>query len=477
MLKINEIIQATKGKLIRGGLSSSVKNISIDTRSINKGDAFLAIKGNNFDGHDFIGQAIKKGACCIIVGSRGNSPEFQKPDMKGVSVIEVKDTLKALGDTALFLRRKYAFPVIAVTGSSGKTTVKEMIAWILSKQFKVLKTEGTRNNQVGLPLTLLRANALHQIAVLELGTNHPGEIESLSKICEPNVGVITNIGPGHLEYFLSLSGVLKEKNALIKQLKKPAISLLNADDSRLRKKISASGNTAAIFSFGIKEKSDFSAKDIKCDFGKLEFSLNFPDAEGAVGGGSKKRRAGKNCRFILRGLGYNNIYNALAAIAVARIFGMGYEDISRRLVGFMFPKSRLNLISVNNVNFIDDTYNSNPLSLEQALGALENSGTKGRKIFIMGDMLELGTFKESFHVQAGRRLLRTCDTFIAVGKLSKLTADAAQSCGFNAGSIFTCESSLEARDILFNKILPVKDDVVLIKGSRGMKMEEILKKV
>jgi UDP-N-acetylmuramoyl-tripeptide--D-alanyl-D-alanine ligase len=472
MLKVHEIIKATAGRLVCGAGDSVLKDVSIDTRTITRGDAFIAIKGNNFDGHEFLGQALQKGARCLVV-KRGGYAAAQKARAEGISLVEVEDTLKALGDIALFLRRRYGFPVIAVTGSAGKTTVKEMVAWVLSKKFNVLKTEGTKNNQIGLPLTLLRANKDHDMAILELGTNHPGEIGYLTGICEPTIGIITNIGPAHLEYFNTLDGVFDEKYALIRNLKKPHIAVLNADDSALRKRLGRTCKEPAIFSFGITHDSDFRASDIKYGIGTLEFYLNSVPA-----GNIKKRAENKKYKykFKLNTLGYNNIYNAQAAIAVARIFGMEYRDISLRLATFTFPKSRLNLLRVNNVTFIDDTYNSNPLSLTQALGALDSVRTAGRKIFVMGDMLELGERKESFHSQIGRQVVKICDAFVAVGNLSKLAADTARSCGLGAENIFTCGSCLEARDILFNIIAPQEEDVVLIKGSRGMKMEEIFRK-
>ncbi|PIS34320.1 MAG: UDP-N-acetylmuramoyl-tripeptide--D-alanyl-D-alanine ligase, partial [Candidatus Omnitrophica bacterium CG08_land_8_20_14_0_20_41_16] len=228
MLKIPELLKATRGKLTSGDNSVSVKGVSIDSREIKKGEAFIAIKGNNFDGHNFINMAIKKGASCIIT-----EKEIKGTD--GIAVIKVKDTIRALGAVARFKREKYNLPVIAVTGSNGKTATKDMIAWILSKDFKVLKNEGTKNNHIGLPLTLLKLDSSYDIAVLEIGTNHFGEVKYLSDIACANIGIITNIGPAHLQYFKNLKGVFKEKHDLLRSLKAPAIAILNADDPYLRK--------------------------------------------------------------------------------------------------------------------------------------------------------------------------------------------------------------------------------------------------
>jgi UDP-N-acetylmuramoyl-tripeptide--D-alanyl-D-alanine ligase len=347
--------------------------------------------------------------------------------------------------------------VIAVTGSNGKTTAKEMIVWVLSKKFKVLGNEGTKNNQIGLPLTLLNLDKSYDFAVLEAGTNHPGEIEYLAKLAQPNIGIITDIGPAHLEFLKDLRGVFKEKRALIKHLKQPYIMLLNADDNLLKKEVIRKVKKPTIFSFGVKQEADFSASDIKILNGKIEFVVN------------------KKYKFQLKTFGYYNVYNALIAISVARIFAMAYNDIALRLSHFDFPQSRLCLIKLNSIKFIDDSYNSNPVSLQQALDALDNLHIKGRKIFVMGDMLELGNDKELFHRQAGKRVARVCDAFITVGELSKKTAEVARSLGFDIKNIFSCENSHQARDILFNKVVPNSDDVVLVKGSRMMKMEEVIK--
>jgi len=459
MFRVDELLEATQGKLIQGKKYITARGISIDSRTIKPKEAFIAIKGNNFDGHDFIDEAIKKGANCIIKELPTNSHQ-----LRSAAFIEVKDTIKALGDIARFQRKKFNIPIIAVTGSNGKTTTKEMIAWILSQEFCVLKNEGTKNNQIGLPLTLLNLKPQHDIAVLEIGTNHPGEVGYLSKICQPNIGIIINIGASHLEYLHNLEGVLKEKRALIKNLEKPYIAILNADDVLLRNKITGKVKRPFILGFGLKNQCDFFASGIespprllKWTSQKLEFYVNL------------------KYKFTLKTQGYYNIYNALAATAVARIFGMEYKDIASRIANFDFPQGRLKFIKLNNIKFIDDTYNSNPISLGQALNTLGNFRTKGRKIFVMGDMLELGSRKKLFHSQAGRQVKRVCDIFVTVGNLSKFAADAARDSGFDTKNIFICDSCYQARDILFNKIYLKEDDIVLVKGSRLMKMEEVFK--
>jgi len=453
MFRIDELIEATDGKLINHASGAAIRGISTDTRTIQPADAFIAIKGDNFDGHNFINEAIRKGASAIIAYSL----QLTAYSKKGVAIIKVKDTTKALGDIARFQRKKFAIPVIAVTGSNGKTTAKEMLAHVLSVRFKVQKNEGTKNNHIGVPLTLLNLKGSDDIAVLELGTNHPGEIEYLTGICLPNIGVITNIGPSHLEHLGDLKGVLREKYKMVENLNRPHIGLLNADDNLLKKKISAKSAKAVVFGFGIKNHSDFTAGMIRSYNDKTVFFI------------------GEKYKFTLNTPGYYNIYNALSAIAAARIFGIEYKDITLKLNTFQFPPGRLKILKLNNAVFIDDTYNSNPLSLRQALDTLSNFKTAGRKIFVMGDMLELGSGRKVFHREAGRDIAGCCDALIAVGDLSKLAAEAAFTAGLSSKGIFTCQNAFEARDILFNKLSLGKCDVVLVKGSRLMKMEKVFK--
>lgn len=453
MFKIEELLKAAGGNLIYGSKSAPVKGISIDSRTIRSGYAFVAIKGKSFDGHDFIDEAIKRKATCVI-----SEAGRRKRQAGGVTFIEVADTIKALGDIARFQRKKFDIPLIAITGSSGKTTMKEMISRVLSGKYKVLKNRGTENNHIGLPMTLLKLDRNYDLAVLEAGTNHFGEVSYLAGVCLPNIGIITNIGAAHLEYFKNLRGVFKEKYSLIRHLRRPQIAILNADNALLKRQIAGRDSSRFILGFGVKNRADFFASDIKNFSGGLEFLVN------------------KKYRFTLKTLGYYNIHNALAAIAVARLFGMGYKEIARRLVSFNFPEGRLKSRELNNIRFIDDTYNSNPLSLKQALEALNSLEVTGRKIFVMGDMLELGKQEKLFHRQAGRKVAEVCDAFVAVGRLSGLAAEAAKNSGFDIKNIFTCRTPLEAREILFNKISPGEGDVVLIKGSRRIRLEEVFRK-
>ena len=452
MLTVDEIIKATKGRLIQGNLRAKLDGISTDSRQAHINGAFLALKGYNFDGHDFIAKAIESKATCIITSKVIG---FTIP--RKIALIQVKDTTVALGQIAFFQRSKFNLPVITVTGSNGKTTTKEMIAWVLSGDAQVLKNEGTKNNHIGLPQTLIQLKKSDNFAVVEIGTNHFGEVANLAKIASGNIGVITNIGHSHLEFLKNLSGVFKEKTALLNNLSKPKIAILNADDKLLKPLILRPNKGTHVFSFGVKERCDFKASAIRVVGERIKFKVN------------------QKFELQLSSLGQHNIYNALAAVAVGRILGLDYSQIAVRLESFSFPKGRLNLIQSHGTKFIDDTYNSNPLSLSCALSALDAIKCKGRKMLIMGDMLELGSQKESLHRQIASSITNTCDLLITVGNLAKLTALEANRLGFEKKKIYCCASALEARELLLRKINPRSTDLILIKGSRSMKMEEVFK--
>jgi UDP-N-acetylmuramoyl-tripeptide--D-alanyl-D-alanine ligase len=447
MFKISEIIKATQAQLIGGGADLEFSALSLDTRQIKKGEVFLAIKGERFDGHNFLKEAEEKGAVGLIVEKIPNQP-FRIP------ILKVKDTVKALGEIARYQRNKFSIPLIAITGSNGKTTTKEILAYLLGLRYKVLKNEGTQNNQIGLPLTLLKLNSDYDIVVVELGTNHFGEIEYLTKICSPNIGILLNIGPAHLEFFKTLEGVFEEKISLIKSLSYPAIGILNNDDPFLRNFLRKTKNKFLI-GFGIKNKCDFQAKELRLEKQKISFFINQ-----------------KN--FSLNTLGFFNVYNALASLAVCRLFGFSYEELKVGLKRFNFPPQRLEIKKIKGITFIDDTYNANPASLDGALNVLERLKARKRKIAILGDMLELGEEAEEFHYNLGMHILKLCDIIIGVGKFFGRLDEIAKK-NYLKKTVLTCTTSEEARDLLFKKVKPKRGDIVLVKGSRLMRMEEVLK--
>ena len=420
--------------------------ISIDTRTMKKGGVFLAIKGARFDGHDFIGEAFKKGARAAIVR------KVPKRAFKGGgSFIKVKDTIRAMGDIAKLHRLKFNIPVICVTGSNGKTTAKDMIAHILSSRYNVLKNGTSKNNLIGLPLTLFGLNKKHDVAVLEMGMNRLGEIDRLSDIANPTIGVIANIGPSHLKFLGKLRNVFIAKKELLKHLQKGNTAILNVDDLYLRniKKLKAKK-----VHFGIEGSCKFRARDLRYSKNTWSFSL-----------GSRER-------FRLPLPGRHNIYNALIAIAVARQFGINFSTIAKRLKSFKAScPMRLEFKNVRGVKILDDSYNSNPLSMECAVDTLSRYDAEGGKIIVSGDMLELGEKARTMHEGIGKMIARShIDALITMGKLSRFMRKKAKEEGMEG--LYQADSHHEAARLLRKIAKP--GDVILVKGSRAMNMEKVI---
>ena len=449
MFTVGDILTAVKGKLLSGNTEEILTGLSTDTRKIKKGELFLAIKGDRFDGHSFILDAVAKGAGAVLVQDGGiTNANFKLPD---VSFISVSDSVKALGDIGNFHRSRFSIPIIGITGSNGKTTTKEMISVILSKKFNALKNFGTENNNIGVPLTLLRLNSEHNIAVLEMGTNHLGEIRRLSEIARPTIAVITNIGHSHLEYLEDVDTVLKAKVEMLEYMDKDAKLILNADDDHLR---TIKTNLKTVW-FGFDKEADFYADKISLEPEGISFRLN-----------------GK-WDISLGVLGRHNVSNALSAIACAWDFGVSIEEIRDALKEFKVPNMRMEVKRFGDIKIINDTYNANPSSMKQAIEALRDMVTEGRKILIAGDMLELGTFSGRFHHLVGKQAAESgIDLIVAVGKLAEHISNGAQEAGMSEKKIKLCALMKDARAKVANLIK--KGDTILVKGSRAMRMEEIV---
>lgn len=449
-MKISEILKVTAAVLISGDPIADIDpgSISIDSRSIKKGEFFLPLKGANFNGEDFIQDAFKKGAIgafttqCSAFGASG----------RGKIIMRVRDTTRALQRMARYNRRLFDIPVIGVTGSNGKTTVKDMIAKVLSSKFNVLKNEGTKNNHIGLPLTLLKLNSSHRVCVVEMGTNHRGEISFLGDIAAPNIAVITNIGPSHLEFLKDLNGVFREKRDILEALDRDSLAVINGDDKYLA---AIKKKPFKIMRFGYDDRNDFRSSRISSNGTNIEFFLN------------------DRSRFELNLIGAHNVYNALAAIAVAYNFDISYEATKRALSEYSLPDSRLNVRDIGGITVIDDAYNSNPLSMKSAIETLAEYPAKRRWI-VSADMLELGRAEEELHGKIGEMIARSgFSGLITYGKLSKHTSSRALECGMGPDRVWHCSSREEAADILSR--VAGKGDAILVKGSRAMKMEEVIK--
>ncbi|HRZ39853.1 MAG TPA: UDP-N-acetylmuramoyl-tripeptide--D-alanyl-D-alanine ligase [Candidatus Omnitrophota bacterium] len=449
MFTIKEIQKITRGKLINGCSCGKIKGISIDTRSLRKGEAYVAIQGIYQDGHDFIFKALEKKAGLLIVS---------RPSLKGipedVPVLLVQDTTKSLGAIAKVYRSRFRIPVIAITGSAGKTTTKELIAQVLSARYRVLKNHASFNNQWGVPLTLLNLRAHHQAAVIEIGTNFPGEIAYLADIVRPTMAVFTNIGPAHLKGLGSIEAVYKEKTSLLKFLVKKGCVVFNEDDPYLRKLKSRKEIRALSYGTnpqsGIQLKSCFLNK--RCIF------------EGTVNRSLKLR---------LHTPVVENMKNALAAIACGRLLGLQSDQILKSLEKFRFSNARQDIERVRGITVINDTYNANPLSFKSAVRTLAAIPVKGKRIAVCADMLELGDMSRKLHEELGEFLAQCqIDVVLAHGAYMRFMA-----------SVFEKHRSPNSRVKHYSRVsdigralssLCAKGDVVLIKGSRSMKMERVV---
>ncbi|KAF0123282.1 MAG: UDP-N-acetylmuramoyl-tripeptide--D-alanyl-D-alanine ligase [bacterium] len=452
-----DVLKITGGRLLHGSLFASFKNISTDSRTIKPEDLFIALKGEHFDGHSFIPQIYKKGANGAIV-KRGF---LEEEGWNGEwTIIEVDDTLRALGDIAHFWRMKHPIPVVGITGSNGKTTTKEMIGSILEITFNILKTEGNFNNLIGLPLTLLRLSKKDEIAVLEMGTNARGEIKRLSEISVPDVAVITNIGQAHLQGLLSVEEVREEKGDLFKILREDGFAVINQDDPMVLK-LAAECRCRKI-GFSMSEEAELMAKDVSIsDSGKVRFRLAAGDKDAIID---------------LPVYGIFNVYNALAAAGVAKSLGVGLEIIKEGLERFKPLPGRMEIIELDGYTIINDTYNANPNSMGQALKTLTGLKRAGRTIAVLGDMLELGEFTESAHIKIGSMVSGLgIDYLFTLGKDSVNIALAASEGGMNVDNIYI---EKEYQDVTAKlRAIITKGDCILVKGSRGMKMELIVKEL
>lgn len=457
IFKPDEIIKAVSGRCLNNpaiGIGK-VTGISTDSRTIKPGALFIAISGGRYDGHDFIAAALKKGASGVIIASKKINYAkkrfgFGFKSVNNFMLVAVNDTVTALGDLARFHREKFDIPAAAVTGSNGKTTTKEMIYTILKTRWRPLKNSGTENNLIGVPLNLLRLQDTHDSLVVELGMNKRNEIKRLAEISHPNIGVITNIGPSHLRYLRDLNGVYAAKKELLDFLRRGDIALLNGDDPILR---SFNRKDLKTLRFGIESGSDFRAESVRREGLNWSFRVNGE-------------------AFLLKSAAYHDVYNALAAISIGVLFGLPLAKISGALRSYVSLDKRMARSIIKGIEFINDTYNSNPLSMRSAIAALSSYNSKGGKVLVSGDMLELGRRSGYYHSEAGRLAADSgIDKFISVGKLARNSFLAAKKSGMR--NIWFCRTKKEAVSVLKKIVEP--GDVVLVKGSRAMRMEEVIK--
>jgi UDP-N-acetylmuramoyl-tripeptide--D-alanyl-D-alanine ligase len=418
---------------------------------------FVCIKGDRFDGHDFLADVIEKKVGGIIISDPEKLPSKPVRSEEEPFVIHVQDTLKAFQDLASFQRKRFPLQVVAITGTNGKSTTKEMIASILETKFKTLKTQGNLNNHIGVPLTLLKREPSHEMGVLELGMSAAGEIKRLAEIAQPDIGVITNISEGHLVQLKSLKDIQSAKGELFDALTEQSTAIVNADDPLVLEL--ARSLRAKTVTFGIDQPADVRASEIenKDNLG-FQFKVSLFD---------------KTLSVRLPYLGYCNIYNALAALATGYSLGIKEDAMTRGLENYQRMSQRNEQIQHKEIDLINDSYNANPRSMTEALKTLDSFKTQGRRIFVIGDMLELGDRSITAHQKLGEEIAASkTNILIALGKLASLSAKSAQALAGEKIQILELASHQEAAEFLTQEA--VSGDCVMFKGSRGAAMEKVL---
>lgn len=458
ILTVEEVLRATGGKLLQGKGDSSFQGISTDSRTVAEGELFIALKGLRFDGHHYALEALRKKAGGVLI-EKDKVGDIRWNGYRSRAVIAVDDTLAALGDMARDWRHKYNTPLVALTGSNGKTTTKEMTAACLETTFPVLKTKGNLNNLIGVPLTLLTLTEKERVVVLEMGMNVPGEIRRLTEIAEPDVGLITNIQTVHLEGMGSLERLKEEKGELFRRMRRDGTILVNGDDPRV---VDLAGDyPGQKITFGIEHPADIMAKEIR---------LN-----GAEGTSFTLILEGEATEVHLRLLGRHFVPNALSAMAVACLFGVEVSRAREALENFQFFPMRMEVIPLRGgETLINDAYNANPYSTKAALETLVEAKGMGRAIAVLGDMLELGSLTKEAHEQIGKRVSElSVDFILAMGEEASVVVESAIRHGLPAEKARIVESHSEAISLLRQMIQ--NGDWILVKGSRKMAMEEIVK--
>src|SRR5438105_3194879 len=447
-LPLSQIAQFAGGAILSGDGTVLIQKVSTDSRTLKPGDLFVALRGQNFDGHNFVEPAARAGAAGAIVESTWNG---KIP--KNFALIRMEDSLRAYQELAANYRKSLTLNVVAITGSNGKTSTKDFTAAVLARRFRVTKTEGNFNNHVGLPRTILEATSQDEVAVWEIGMNHPGEIAALAKLAAPDVAIITNIGVAHIEFMGSREKIAEEKGALAEAVSTQGTVILNADDpftegiaARTRAKVVFAGTTGGtVRAIEIRQSADGS-----------EFTI----VEGA-----------HRCRAQLPVAGLHMVQNALLAVAAGRGFGLSVEECAAGLAAAPLTKARLQIKEIGGLHFLDDRYNPNPDPMRAALRTLVELDTEGKRIAVLGEMRELGPESERGHREVGETAATLgVDHLITIGEVAEFIAQGARTAGLD--KITSARSTREAAELLGD--LAVPGDLVLIKGSRAARTEEVI---
>lgn len=449
-LTLEDLVHATGGRCLNVGKNGDklITSITTDTRQITEGSLFIPLRGNRFDGHNYIEEAFKKGACMSLT----ENPNQVTTDQ---TIIWVASTHKALLDLAQYYRKQFKLPIIAVTGSVGKTTTKDLIAAVLSKKYNTLKTEGNFNNEIGMPLTVFRLEDHHECAVVELGMNHFGEIERLSRALLPDIAVITNIGVAHIENLGSQEGILKAKLEILEGLKAQGPLIINGDDVLLQ---TVASKEHPLITYGRASKHSYFAEGYTTKDNHMMVQITTPKASYPV---------------IIPALGEHMMYNGLVAVAIAEHLGLTKEEILEGLMTYKPSQMRMNIeTSPQGVTLINDAYNASPDSMKASLKVLNDYEAKGRRIAVLGDMFEMGEHGPKLHEEVGAFIAELdLDTLYTVGPLARLIAEKAEA--MNTKRLKCQKFDTKEQCIKVLQQTQQQGDIILLKASRGMAFEEI----
>jgi UDP-N-acetylmuramoyl-tripeptide--D-alanyl-D-alanine ligase len=454
------IAAASGGAVVRGDAATPIGRVSIDSRTLAPGDLFVAIRGERFDGHEFVRSALDKGAAGVVIdGARGESIHGGRPD---AVVIRVADTTRALQLVARDVRRRSGAKVVAITGSAGKTTTKEITAEFLAAKHRVFRNKGNLNNHIGLPLSLLELRSRPDVAVVELGMNHPGEISTLVGIAEPEVRLWTNVGDAHLGFFESADAIADAKAEILEQASSDSVLVANASDPRVMARVAAF--KGRVVTFGMNVPADVQAVDV--------------ELRGLEGTRARLRTKHGDTELTTPLLGLGNLSNVLAATAAALEFDIPLATIRERASGLAPATHRGELLRLpGGITLVDDSYNSSPSALKRALELVGSAQGCARKVAVLGEMLELGGHANRLHAECGRAAAAAgLDILIAVGgPPARTLADAAIAEGMAAANVLHVASKQEAAELAGSRVRP--GDLVLVKGSRGIGTDFVVERL
>lgn len=459
-LSVETLVELTGGELISGTPETIINGLAIDSREVEPGSAFVAFAGERTDGHRFVPDALDRGARVVVVTRDADEVrEAVAAHGRGeTALVAVDDAYAAIEALAAWHRDRLTCPVIGITGSTGKTTTKDFVRSVLGTTMRVVATSGNRNNELGVPLTVMDAGADTEALVVEMAMRGAGQIAHLCDVARPTAGLVTNVGVSHMEVLGSQEAIASAKGELVQAIPADGQVFVNGDDAWSATLVATA--SAEVITYGLGSDADITACDVVVTpAGMPSFTLAMP--EGAAG-------------VTLAVPGKHNVYNALAAAAVGRYLGVPLTGIVRGLEGATFSRWRMEtFVSASGVTVINDAYNANPTSMRAAIGALQDLPTRGRRIAVLGDMAELGTLTELAHFELGEEVARSAvDVLVSVGELGRRISDGAKAAGMPEDVVRPCANADEASEVIDDVVEP--GDTVLVKASRVMGLETVV---